>query len=119
MSNNPETAESAGIYLGTSLIHNLGHGGKFDYQREGNSITGFTQLRQYRDVSNFNVGLFCQQAELSLDEALQISGAYAHIVSSNARRDQPHGLDPRNAAFITTGYSIGASGVFGQAATLP
>jgi hypothetical protein len=62
--NDPTTADSAFIYLAMSLAVNLGHGGRFDYQRRGNHITGFIQLPQYRDVSNFNIGLFCQQAGL-------------------------------------------------------
>jgi hypothetical protein len=119
MLQNPDTTAGAGIYLATSLGIYLGHGGRFDYQQEGNHITGFTQLRQYKDVSNFNVGLFCQQAGLSLDESLRIAGGYARFFSSNANRDQPFGLDQRTRDLITTGYDIGAHGVFGQAATPP
>jgi hypothetical protein len=88
-------------------------------QREGNQIIGFSQLRQYKDVSNFSVGLFCQQAGLSLDESLRIAGGNARFFSSNANRDQPFGLDQRTRDLITTGYDIGAHGVFGQAATPP
>jgi hypothetical protein len=119
MLQNPDTTAGAGMYLATSLGIYLGQGGRFDYQRQGNRITGFTQLRQYKDVSNFNVGLFCQQAGLSLDESLRIAGGYATFFSSNANRDLPFGLDPRTRDLITTGYDIGTHGVFGQAATPP
>jgi hypothetical protein len=53
---------SLGIYVGHAA---------FDYQRCGNYITGFVQLRPYKDVSNFDAGLFCQQAGLSLNETLR------------------------------------------------
>ncbi len=112
----PETIDGAGGFFYTDLGLNVGQGGRYDYQRKGNHITGFMQLPQYRDVSNFNVGLFCQQAGLSLDEALQISGRFAHIWSSNAKPNQPYGLDTRTAELITTGYKVGASGIFGDAA---
>jgi hypothetical protein len=38
----------------------IGQGGTFDYQRRRYAlgIDGFTQLRQFRNVSNFNVGCF-------------------------------------------------------------
>jgi hypothetical protein len=79
MLQNPDTTAGAGIYLATSLGIYLGHGGWFDYQREGNHITGFTPLPQYRNISKFNVGLFCQQAGLSLDESLRIAGGYQSL----------------------------------------
>ena len=50
----------------------LAQWGNFDYQRQGNAITGGTHLPQFVHVSNFNVGLFCQQAGLSLDDTLQL-----------------------------------------------
>lgn len=57
----------------------LGHGGKFDYQRgPGNSISGFEQRPQFRNVSNVNVGLFGQQAGLSLDDVLKQAGEFAN-----------------------------------------
>jgi hypothetical protein len=72
----------------------------------------FVQLRQFRDISNVNVGLFCQQAGLSLHETLQISGLYAVLYSSNADRCQPYALDPRTREFIEVGYGIGKDGLF-------
>ena len=116
MLNNPEAAESANSYLYASLYRHLSQGGTFDYQRQGNPITGFTQLRQFRDVSNFNIGLFSQQAGLTLDETLRSAGLYARVFSGNARPDRPYGLDLRNVSFIKSGYQAGVSGVFGPAA---
>jgi hypothetical protein len=51
----------------TAILTNIGRGGVYDYQRQGNHLTCIAQPRQYRDVSNFNVGLFCQQAGLPLE----------------------------------------------------
>ncbi|HTY50464.1 MAG TPA: hypothetical protein VMB48_12320 [Steroidobacteraceae bacterium] len=90
----------------------VGQGGRFDYQRSGNFLTGFTQFSQFRDVSNFNVGVVAQQAGLSLDDALLTAGSFAQLFSSNYQPSAPYGLDPRTAQFITTGYSCGASGAF-------
>jgi hypothetical protein len=117
MLNTPETAAGAAPALYAGLGMHVGHGGTFDYQRQGSHITGFAQFPQYRDVSNFNVGLLCQQAGLSLDKTLGIAGGFARFFSSDAKADQPYHLDPRTAAFIRAGYNVGASGVFGQAVT--
>lgn len=111
--NHPDTALGAVPFLLTALGTNVGQGGKFDYQRQGNHLTGFTQLPQFRDVSNVNVGLFCQQAGLTLNETLKVAGAYARVFSGNAAKDKPNGLNSRNAQFITTGFEFGRSGVFG------
>jgi RHS repeat-associated protein len=114
---NPEAAAGANLYLYSQLGLNVGQGGTFDYQRQGNMITGYTQLPQFRDVSNFNVGLFSQQAGLTLNETLATAGLFASAFSSNARPNQPYGLDPRTAQFITTGFNIGQSGVYGPEAS--
>jgi hypothetical protein len=82
MLNSPETAPLALLYLATALGTSLGHAGTFDYQRRGNLITGYTQLPQFREVSNINVGLFGQQAGLTLDEILKITRAFAWLRSS-------------------------------------
>jgi hypothetical protein len=113
---NPETELGAAAYLAEKLLLNLGHAGTFDYQREGNSLTGFTQLRQFRPVSKVNVGLFCQQAGLSLEDTLAVAGAYARIFSKNAKPDRPSGLDPETEQFTRMGYELGQSGVFGPPA---
>ena len=106
----PPVAAAPAYYM--SLGRNLGHGGTFDYQRQGNSVTGFTQYPQFRNVSNFNVGLFGQQAGLSLAETKLIAGAYARLFSSNANPKNPYGLDTDAADFIEHGYDAGRSGVF-------
>jgi hypothetical protein len=113
MTRDPEGAGAAYHGLMASIGMHVGHGSIFDYQWQGNHITGFVQLPQYRDVSNFNVGLFCQQAGLSLDETLTIAGRYASLFSSNAKRGEPYGLAPRTAKFIQAGHDAGTRGVYG------
>jgi hypothetical protein len=100
------------IYLMTALGTNVGQGGVFDYQREGNRITGYTHLQQFKNVSNLNVGLFGQQAGLTLEELLTIAGKFACNFSGNARPDQPYCLHPDQLEYITRGYQIGRTGVF-------
>jgi hypothetical protein len=114
---NPRASGSQGFSIIADMARNVGQGGKFDYQREGNFVTGFKQHRQFRNVSNFNVGLFMQQTGLyTLEQTLDISGKFASLFSSNHRKDQPHGLDPQTERWIRIGYSAGASGVYGKAA---
>jgi RHS repeat-associated protein len=92
---------------------NLGIGGNFDYQRvgpQGDVVTGgFQQLPQFRDVSNFNVGLLSQQAGLTLEDTLRTAGAFAHLFSGNYSPDSPYGLSPQTADFIKLGYQAGAT----------
>ncbi len=118
--NTPEAAAGANPFLYERLWSYLGHGGTFDYQREPsedpNSGERFKQLRQFRDVANYNVGLFCQQAGLTLNETLSFAGSFAYWRSSNSRPDQPYNLDARTADLIRIGYRTGESGVFGPAA---
>ncbi|MFI5001449.1 MAG: hypothetical protein ACHQK9_16340 [Reyranellales bacterium] len=114
----PSTFEAGMLHYGARFGFALGHGGAFDYQREpGNSITGFEQLPQFRNVSNVNVGLFGQQAGWSLDEVLRQAGEFAKLKSGNWRSDQPYGLDTQTREFIELGHKIGASGVYGHAAS--
>jgi hypothetical protein len=108
----PDTAGSAAPYLATQPGIHLGIGGKFDWQRQGNRITGFRHFPQFRDVSNVNIGLFAQPAGLTQEETLTTASRFASMFSSNARRGQPYGLDPETAEFIREGYRIGASGLF-------
>jgi hypothetical protein len=111
MSRKPEAALTlVAAWLGLSL----GHGGKFDYQREGNSITGFVQYRQFRDVSNFNIGLLAQQAGLPEEFVLFAAGLYARLLSSNARPDLPYGQEKQNVMMINLGYKVGMSHVFNR-----
>ncbi len=114
--NQPATAAQAAPFLVGVLGGSLGHGGTFDYQRKGNSIAGVTQLRHFRNISNVNVGLFGQQAGLTLDEVLTIAGDFAGVFSRNAKPDEPYGLDPKTRGFTEVGYRLGESGLFGSAA---
>lgn len=108
------TLPAAAEYLRRALRDNVGQGGRFDYQRRRDEANpdNFVQLRQFRDISNVNVGLFCQQAGMSLHETLQVSGLYAAMYSSNADRSQPYALDARTREFIEVGYGIGRDGSF-------
>jgi hypothetical protein len=109
----PATADSATVAFFTSLGVALGHGGTFDYQRgPGNSVTGFEQRPWFRNISNINVGLFGQQAGLTLDELLNIAGTFARFRSRNADANQPYHLDQQTRHFIERGYELGASGKF-------
>jgi hypothetical protein len=113
----PATFEAGTMLNAAHFGFSLGHGGDFDYQRgPGNSITGFVQRPQFRNVSNVNVGLFGQQAGLSLDDVLRQAGEFARLKSLNATPADPYGLDPRTREFIELGHRIGASNVFGPAA---
>jgi len=116
MLDNPQTAPLALNYLATALGASLGHGGTFDYQRRGNTITGYTHLPQFREVSNINVGIFAQQAGLTLDETLKLAEIYAWRRSNNYHHGQPNGLDDKTAQFIRSGFNIAQTGVFGPPA---
>ena len=105
---NPLTAGAAPAWMVANLRANVSHGGTFDYQRRGGQF-----LHQFTPVSNVNVGLFAQQAGLSLEETLATAGLYARLFSSNAKDSEPYGLDPDQLKYITAGFRIGESGVFG------
>lgn len=96
------------------MRHYVGIGGIFDYQRRAYPFgeDGFTQLPQFRNVSNFNVGLLWQQTGYPLWLALIVAGQYAAENSRNYRPDQPFGLDPPTREWIERGYRAGASGIF-------
>ncbi len=116
----PQSYHSAFPFLLGQLFSHVGHGGTFDYQRSGNRVlgllgAGFTQSRHFRNVSNFNVGLFGQQAGLSLGETLKFAGAYAWLFSSNHDPTRSYGLDSDTQQFIEVGFRAGQSGAFGQA----
>jgi len=109
-------APGALIGFAITLGEAVGTGGQFDYQRVGpqsDDITGgFQQLGQFRDVSNFNVGLFAQQAGLTIEDTLTTAGQFARGLpgipfSSNYSPGSPYGLDPRTAEFIRVGYQAG------------
>jgi hypothetical protein len=109
---NPDASGGAFFALLVALNNNVGHAGIFDYQRSGNRVQGYVQHRQFRDVSNFNVGLLCQQAGLTLDETLSISGGFAGLFSSNAMPNEPYGLDAETLLFIKAGFVVGESSMF-------
>jgi hypothetical protein len=97
------------------LRTNLGHGGTFDYQRRAYAPgkDGFTQIRQFRSISNINVGLFCQQLGLPLSETLALAGYFA--VKNSSNRDltrPPYFLDADTEKYIRTGYDIGRRRLF-------
>ena len=119
MQSNPIRSAYADLYLAGQLNADLGHGGRFDYQRQGTPLlgyaTGFTQSRQFRDVANFNVGLYMQQAGFTLDETLSTAGKFANLLSGNARSEKPCGLDEQTAEFIKIGYEAGMRSIFGPA----
>ena len=114
----PNRAAFALPVLAASLGALVGQGGIYDYQRRGNRITGYTQLPHFRNISNVNVGLAGQQAGLSLDELLEISGKFARVFSSNFDPKEPYGLPAQNRRYIEIGYEIGRSGAFGPPASL-
>lgn len=97
-----------------ALHHNVDHGGDFDYQRQANKDQrgGFVQLRQFRNISNVNVGLFCQQVGLPREMALTISGIFAVLLSSNRNVDAPYLLDKDTKKYIDIGYDLGEKGLF-------
>jgi hypothetical protein len=101
-------------FLLTSLGVTLGHAGLFDYQREGNMVTGYVQHREYRDVSNFNIGVLGQRAGIPEPAMLYLAGGFALFFSSNAMPDKPYFQDPRNVYFIQSGYAAARSGAFDQ-----
>ena len=92
----------------------IAQGGEFDYQRKAavGEKSGFVQLRQFRNVSNFNVGLFMQQAKFPLKATLWIAGQYAKRYSSNYASNEEDGLEKQTREFIERGYAAGESGVF-------
>jgi len=106
----PSALDYAENYIGNYLKQ----GGTFDYQRRAYSFgkDGFTQLPQFRDVSNFNVGLLWSQTGLPLQLGLWIAGNYAAKHSKNYKPDQPYGLDSQTRQLIELGYRIGTSGAY-------
>ena len=112
MLDSPKTALAAPGHLLLQLGLNLGQGGEFDYQRRGNTITGFRQFHQFWHVSNFNVGLFAQQTGLTLDETLRTAGLFARLFSKNADPAQPYSLEPDVVEYIRKGFAAGESHAF-------
>jgi hypothetical protein len=99
------------VMIRDMLKRNVGHGGDFDYQRQANKNQkdGYVQLRRFRNVSNINVGLFCQQLGLP---RTTIAGVYAYLFSSNSKPDEPYYLDADTKKYIDIGYDLGERGLF-------
>jgi hypothetical protein len=107
-----ESVGLAPLFFVVGLGATLGHAGVFDYQREGSFIFGYTQHREFLDISNVNIGVFAQQAGLPEKLTLWLAGMFALMASSNARPNQPYFQETQNVDLIRLGYKIGASGVF-------
>jgi len=58
--------EEIAIAFFVKVGSDVGQGGTFDFQRDGNHFTGFKHYPQFADVSNFNVGLYCQRPDCHL-----------------------------------------------------
>lgn len=119
MLNDPDKMFQAYAVMAIGVGTNLGHAGTFDYQRDGSYFGGYTQFPQFRDVSNYNVGVFMQQAGFSLDETLKIAGTFASIRSSNADTSQPYGLSEQTRVLTEQGYAFAASGAFDHQQCIP
>lgn len=89
----------------------LGHGGEFDYQRQANPSGGWFQYPQFRNVSNFNVGLLGHQAGISLETLLGIAGGFSTFMGK-PDFTQPHWLKKRTEDFIRKSYAASESGAF-------
>jgi len=109
LSENSETAGAALPFLTYSMRRDLNQGGTYDYQRDGS-----TYLKDYEHVSNFNVGLYSQQAGLSLSDTLSIAGAYGKYFLNNPQSRDSYGLTNDQRTFMELGYRAGQSGGFGS-----
>jgi hypothetical protein len=99
----------APLYLVAMLGYYLRQGGVFDYQRSGSYF-----LSQFTYVWNVNVGLFCEEAGLTLDETLYIAGMYARLKSSNFNPSNKYYLSDDQIRYISLGYNLGWNGIFDE-----
>jgi RHS repeat-associated protein len=76
----------------------LGHGGMYDFQRDGQVFTP-----AYTFASNYAVGVVMNGAGYSLEATFRIAGGFARSNSSNAG-------DPAQASAWTNGWNAAASG---------
>ena len=86
MLNSPDTDIQQGALpqFVSSIDAAVGQTGTFDCQRSGNRLTGLIQFPEFRDVSNFNGGLYMQQTgQFSEDDTLSLAGTFARYFSSN------------------------------------
>ncbi|HEX2581807.1 MAG TPA: hypothetical protein VHL08_07520 [Dongiaceae bacterium] len=119
---NPSTASNASVYLVSELFANLGHLGTFDYQRSspigqpGLATRRINHYPIYRNVSNYNVGLFAQQAGLTQDETLSLANYFASRFSNfkaDTKFDSTFSSLPAiDLFFMKQGYNDGSKGYF-------
>jgi hypothetical protein len=118
---------SAGLsmlpYIVSELRKNVYHYGTFDYQRLKDDESGrWVHIREFENVANFSVGLFCQKAGLSLGQTMWVTGQAFRFGSSNAA-DRKTGLlgsiidgsqfiPEVRREFIIQGWNAGKSGEF-------
>lgn len=91
-SHDPDIQQAALPQFVASIGGAISQGGTFDYQRtRADYLSRFMQLPQFRDVSNFNVGLYMQQTgQFSQDDTLSLAGTFARYFSSNYMPDRPY-----------------------------
>jgi hypothetical protein len=63
----------------TGVNSNVGHFGRFDFQRDGDTF-----IDAYSNASNYAVGVYMAGAGYTWNETFLIANAFAHIMSSNA-----------------------------------
>jgi hypothetical protein len=120
----PEEAAGAPFAFAFSAIRDVAAGGRFDYQRKGNQLGGlaaellhgpraleFTPLRQFRPISNINVGLWGQQAGLTLDETLKLADWWSTFIGRTNPKSA-YNLYSKTELYIREGYRIGQQGLF-------
>jgi len=120
----PEGEAGALGVFALNAIRDVAAGGRFDYQRKGNQPGGlaaellhgpraleFTQLRQFRPISNINVGLWGQQAGLTLDETLKLADIWSTLIG-RTNPNSPSNLYSKTELYIREGYRIGQQGLF-------
>jgi RHS repeat-associated protein len=111
---NPDDPTGGLAAVALELGRDVSQGGAFDYQRTGSASTGYTNLPQFANVSNFNAGLESQQAGFTLPQTLTMAGAYALYNSSNSSWSQSYGLSQAQYTWIVNGWQAGSSGMYGQ-----
>lgn len=82
----------------TAIGNNIGHGGTFDFQRQGGAFNG-----NYTDASNFAVGVYMNGAGYSWPETKALGDIYAYTHDKN-------GLPPGDEVMWRAGYDAANSG---------
>jgi hypothetical protein len=111
---NGPIAELAAIASG--LGSNFLWGGTYDYQRQG--VPGFF-YGQYRDVSQFQIGVFTYYSDLPKEVVLQMYGAATRARSSNSSPagqvyNLPAYIPARNREMFELGYYLSQQGYIGN-----